>query len=175
MEVAANARLMIENLFDLTHFYPLHAGNIGSLADARVPVEIERGERGGVPYLKTIRRRSNFTLPPMTRDRFGLEVADQLQEHTMVGPGLFHVVVTVAPPGRLGHGEEQGFVLYQTITPRDESNHIWRRSNVLPGRDRVGRLSGPEPGRRDRVGRPHGDRAGPLGSRRAAEDVRLPG
>ena len=56
---------MSENLFDLTHFYPLHAGNIGSLADAQVPVEIERGEREGVPYLKTIRRRSNFTLPPV--------------------------------------------------------------------------------------------------------------
>ncbi len=128
MEVAANARLLIENLFDLTHFYPLHAGNIGSLADARVPVEIERGHRDGLPYLKTIRRRHSFTLPPMTRDRFGLEVADQLQEHTMVGPGLFHVVVTVAPPGRLGTGDEQGFVLYQSITPRDESSHVWRRS-----------------------------------------------
>jgi vanillate O-demethylase monooxygenase subunit len=128
IEVAANARLLIENLFDLTHFYPLHAGNIGSLADAQVPVEIERGEREGVPYLKTIRRRTNFTLPPMTRDRFGLQVADQVQEHTMVGPGLFHVVVTVAPPGRLGCGEDQGFVLYQSITPVDESHHLWRRS-----------------------------------------------
>jgi phenylpropionate dioxygenase-like ring-hydroxylating dioxygenase large terminal subunit len=25
MDVAASARLLIENLFDLTHFYPLHA------------------------------------------------------------------------------------------------------------------------------------------------------
>lgn len=128
MEVAASARLLIENLFDLTHFYPLHAGNIGSLADARVPVEIERGERDGLPYLKTIRRRRHFTLPPMTRDRFGLEVADQVQEHTMVGPGLFHVVVRVAPPGRLDTADEQGFVLYQGITPRDEASHVWRRA-----------------------------------------------
>ena len=128
MEVAASARLLIENLFDLTHFYPLHAGNIGSLADARVPVEIERGETGGLPYLKTIRRRQQFTLPPMTRDRFGLAVADQVQEHTMVGPGLFHVVVTVAPPGRLGTADEQGFVLYQSITPRDQASHVWRRA-----------------------------------------------
>jgi vanillate O-demethylase monooxygenase subunit len=128
MEVEANARLLIENLFDLTHFYPLHAGNIGSLADARVPVEIERGERDGIPYLKTIRRRTEFTLPAMTRDRFGLEVADQVQEHTMVGPGLFHVVVSVAPPGRLGTDQEQSFVLYQMITPRDEAHHVWRRS-----------------------------------------------
>jgi vanillate O-demethylase monooxygenase subunit len=128
MKVAGNARLLIENLFDLTHFYPLHADNIGSLADAMVPVEIERGERGGAPYLKTTRRRSSFTMPPMTRDRFGLEVADQLQEHAMVGPGLFHVVVAVAPPGRLGTDEEQSFVLYQTITPVDNGNLVWRRS-----------------------------------------------
>jgi vanillate O-demethylase monooxygenase subunit len=128
MKVAANARLLIENLFDLTHFYPLHADNIGSLADATVPVEIERGEWHGVPTLKTVRRRERFTLPPMTRDRFGLEVADQVQEHAMVGPGLFHVVVRVAPPGRLGTDDEQSFVLYQTITPVDESHLVWRRS-----------------------------------------------
>lgn len=46
----------------------------------------------------------------------------------MVGPGLFHVVVTVAPPGQLGAGQDQGFVLYQSITPRDETHHVWRRS-----------------------------------------------
>jgi phenylpropionate dioxygenase-like ring-hydroxylating dioxygenase large terminal subunit len=123
MQVAANARLLIENLFDLTHFYPLHADNIGSLADAMVPVEIERGDG----WLKTTRRRSGFTMPPMTRDRFGLEVADQVQEHAMVGPGLFHVVVKVAPPGKLGTDEEQSFVLYQTITPVDHGHLVWRR------------------------------------------------
>lgn len=128
MEVAASARLLVENLFDLTHFYPLHAGNIGSLADARVPVEIERGERDGFPYLTTIRRRSSFVLPPMTRDRFGLEIADQVQRHTLIGAGLFHVVVAVAPPGRLGTGDQQEFVLYQSITPQDEEHHVWRRS-----------------------------------------------
>ena len=123
MRVAANARLLIENLFDLTHFYPLHADNIGSLADAMVPVEIQRGDG----WLRTIRRRSSFTLPPMTRDRFGLDVADQVQEHTMVCPGLFHVVVRVAAPGRLGTDDEQSFVLHQTITPVDHGNLVWRR------------------------------------------------
>ena len=62
----------------------------------------------------------------------------------MVGPGLFHVVVTIAPPGRLGHGEEQGFVLYQSITPRDESHHIWRRSTSC----RAGTGWAASPGRR---------------------------
>lgn len=123
MEVAANQRLLIENLFDLTHFYPLHADNIGSLGDAMVPVQIERGDT----YLKTTRVRENFSTPPMTRDRFGLDVADQIQEHTMVGPGLFHVFVRVAPPGKIGTDEERSFVLYQSITPVDDGRLIWRR------------------------------------------------
>lgn len=54
----------------------------------------------------------------------------------MVGPGLFHVVVKVAPPGRLGTGQEQGFVLYQSITPRDEVSHVWRRAICCPAGSR---------------------------------------
>lgn len=126
--VKANYRLLIENLFDLTHFYPLHAGNIGSLADARVPVEIERGAWAGNQTLKTIRRRAPQAMPPMTRDRFGVEYGEQLQLHEMIGPGLFQVHVTVAPEGQLGTDAEQGFVLYQTITPESEDSLIWRRS-----------------------------------------------
>lgn len=128
MHVRANSRLLIENLLDLTHFYPLHSGNIGSRADAEVPVQIERSVDGGVPTITTLRPRENFTFPPMTRDRFGVEVGDQLQTHRMVGPGLFHVIIAVAPPGKLGTDEERSFVLYQTITPVDDENHIWRRS-----------------------------------------------
>ncbi len=136
MPVAANARLLIENLFDLTHFYPLHAGNIGTLADAMVPVEIERETRDGNRVLRTIRRRADFAFAPMTVDRFGVEVGDQIQIHEMVGPGLFHVVVSVAPPGKLGTEEERGFVLYQSITPVDEDHHVWRRSMSCPAGSR---------------------------------------
>ena len=45
----------------------------------------------------------------------------------MVGPGLFHVRVRIAPPGKIGTKEEQGFVLYQSITPIDEETIVWRR------------------------------------------------
>ncbi|MGH9103490.1 MAG: Rieske 2Fe-2S domain-containing protein [Acidimicrobiales bacterium] len=126
MEVEASYRLLIENLFDLTHFYPLHNGNIGSLADAAVPVRIERDIERRV--LRTIRRRESFVLPPMTRDRFGMEIADQVQIHEMVGPGLFRVWVGVAPPGELGTDSELGFVLHQTITPVTAGRHVWRRA-----------------------------------------------
>ena len=128
MHVNANARLLIENLLDLTHFYPLHSSNIGSRADAEVPVQIQRSMQGGLPVITTLRPRSDFAFPTMTKDRFGVEVGDQLQTHRMVGPGLFHVIIAVAPPGKLGTDEERSFVLYQTITPIDEERHVWRRS-----------------------------------------------
>ncbi len=128
MHVAASVRLLIENLLDLTHFYPLHSGNIGSRADAEVSVEIERSVENGIPTITTYRPRSDFSFPPMTRDRFGVEVGDQLQTHRMVGPAMFHVIIAVAPPGMLGTDEERSFVLYQTITPVDEENLVWRRS-----------------------------------------------
>lgn len=136
MHVRASARLLIENLLDLTHFYPLHSTNIGSRADAEVPVRIERSIDRGIPVITTLRPRSDFTFPPMTRDRFGVEVGDQLQTHRMVGPGLFHVIIAVAPPGKLGTSDERSFVLYQTITPVDEENHIWRRSINTPSGSR---------------------------------------
>ncbi len=136
MDVAASYRLLIENLFDLTHFYPLHNGNIGSLADAQVPVEIQRDLSGPAPVLRTIRRRHGFVLPPMTRERFGLEVADQVQVHEMVAPSLFRVHVAVAPPGQLGSDAEQGFTLHQTITPVGADRHVWRRATSCPAGSR---------------------------------------
>jgi hypothetical protein len=53
---------------------------------------------------------------------------NRLQVHQMIGPGLFQVHVSVAPEGCLGTTSEQGFVLYQTITPESEDTLIWRRS-----------------------------------------------
>jgi phenylpropionate dioxygenase-like ring-hydroxylating dioxygenase large terminal subunit len=136
MYVEAGVRLLIENLLDLTHFYPLHSGNIGSRADAQVPIEIERSMEDGIPVITTYRPRNDFSFPPMTRDRFGVDVGDQLQTHRMVGPGLFHVIVAVAPTGKLGTDEERSFILYQTITPVDESHLVWRRSINTPAGSR---------------------------------------
>lgn len=136
VEVAANYRLLLENLFDLTHFYPLHAETIGTRADANIPVEITRDVTPSGPTLKTARRRHNFRFGPMRRDRFGLEYGDQIQEHEMMSPGLVRVRIRIAPPGRLSTSDEQNYVLYQTITPIDEGRHVWRRSTACPAGSR---------------------------------------
>ena len=93
-----------------------------------MPVEIVRSTWAGNQIVKTIRRRAPQSLPPTTKDRFGLEHGEQLQVHQMMGPGLFQVHVSVAPEGCLGTTSEQGFVLYQTITPESDDTLIWRRS-----------------------------------------------
>src|SRR5690606_42154587 len=51
----ANYILLIENLLDISHFYPLHDGNIGDKANSEIPVQLEEGEVDGFPYVKTIR------------------------------------------------------------------------------------------------------------------------
>lgn len=125
--VQASARLLVENLFDLTHFYPLHAGNIGTFADAAVAVETVRSADGTPPLLGTTRRREGFRFGAAKGGWFGVEVGDNVATHEMVVPGLFRVVERVAPPGGLGTDAERSFVLYHTITPVDERSHVWRR------------------------------------------------
>ena len=43
----ANYLLLIENLLDITHFYPLHDGNIGDLANSKIPIEFIEQEVDG--------------------------------------------------------------------------------------------------------------------------------
>ena len=118
--------LLIENLLDITHFYPLHDGNIGDMANSRIPVEFEEGEVDGNKYVKTIRKVENYRQPPMLADWFGYDVVDRHHTHCMVSPGLTRVVMRVAPPGELGSDRERGYVLVHTHTPVDERSHIWR-------------------------------------------------
>jgi phenylpropionate dioxygenase-like ring-hydroxylating dioxygenase large terminal subunit len=117
LEVACNYRLTIENLLDITHFYPLHAKNIGDYANSQIPVKIEREEVGGS---------TNYALPPMMRDWFGYDTVDRHHTHQMMSPGATRVELRVAPPGGLGTQDEKGYVLYHFTTPVDNTHHQWR-------------------------------------------------
>ncbi len=126
MEVPANYLLLIENLLDITHFYPLHAGNIGDLENSRIPIEYEEGEIDGNKYIKTIRQVQNYKQPPYLADWFVYDVVDRHHTHHMMSPGFTRVVMRNAPPGELGTDKERGYVLMHTHTPVDERNHVWR-------------------------------------------------
>jgi vanillate O-demethylase monooxygenase subunit len=123
--------LLIENLLDISHFYPLHDGNIGDLENSRIPVELEEGEVDGNRYVKTIRKATNYDLPPFLVDWFQYETVDREHTHCMQSPGLTRVVMRVAPPKQLGDGlhkgsVEHGYVLLHSHTPVDDNRHIWR-------------------------------------------------
>ncbi len=127
MHIPANYVLVIENLLDITHFYPLHDGNIGDYANSLLPIELEEGEIGGYRYVKTIRRASNYQQPPYFVDWFHYDVVDREHTHCMLNPGLTRVQLRVAPPGKLGTGDnDRGYVLFHSHTPVDDTHCVWR-------------------------------------------------
>lgn len=126
MEIPANYLLLIENLLDITHFYPLHDGNIGDIANSHIPIEIEEGEKDGNKFVGTVREVTNYEQPPYLQDWFGYDLVDRKHTHFMLNPGITRVEMQVAPPGKLGTEKDRGYVLFHTHTPIDETNHIWR-------------------------------------------------
>jgi nitrite reductase/ring-hydroxylating ferredoxin subunit len=140
MSVQANYLLLVENLLDITHFYPLHDGNIGDIANSRIPIELEEGECDGNKYVMTIRRTAGYKQPPYLIDWFHYDTVDRHHTHCLMSPGITRVVMRNAPPGRLAQrstenefpgrlecdGDERGYVLVHTHTPIDERRHIWR-------------------------------------------------
>ena len=112
---------------DITHFYPLHDGNIGDIEQSKIPVELVEETLNGVPTVKTIRRVQGYKQPPFMADWFGYPVVDRWHTHHMMGPGLTRVELRCAPPGKLGvAAEERGYVIHHSHTPIDGTNHTWR-------------------------------------------------
>lgn len=122
----SNYLLLIENLLDISHFYPLHDGNIGDRANSDIPVEIEEGDTDGFKFVRTIRKVQNYKLPAYFHEYFHYDVVDRVHTHTMVTPGLTRVVMRVAPPGKLDTDEELGYTLLHLHYPVDKSNLQWR-------------------------------------------------
>jgi phenylpropionate dioxygenase-like ring-hydroxylating dioxygenase large terminal subunit len=125
MKVPANYLLLIENLLDITHFYPLHDGNIGDEENSKIPVQYEEGEEDGNKYVMTIREVENYNQPPFLADWFVYDVVDRLHTHKMVSPAHTRVEMHNAPPGELGTDKERGYTLFHFHTPVDDRNHIW--------------------------------------------------
>ncbi|MDI5933791.1 Rieske 2Fe-2S domain-containing protein [Halomonas kalidii] len=126
LHVPANYLLLIENLLDITHFYPLHDGNIGDKENSAIPIQLEEGVDGGYSYVKTIRETENYRQPPYLREWFLYDEVDRVHTHCMVSPGLTRVEMRVAPPGQLGTDAERGYVLLHLHMPVDAGNLVWR-------------------------------------------------
>lgn len=126
--VPTNYRLLIENLLDITHFYPLHDGNVGDLTNSLLHIDIVEETVNGNPSVKTIRNAENYKQPKFLADWFGYEVVDRVHTHAMQSPGITRVQMIVAPPGQLGTDKERGYVLHHLHTPIDAKHHIWRWS-----------------------------------------------
>jgi vanillate O-demethylase monooxygenase subunit len=134
LRVPANYLLLIENLLDITHFYPLHDGNIGDKENSLIPAELEEGDDAGYHYIKTVRRVENYRQPPYLKEWFLYDTVERLHTHCLVSPGLTRVEMHVAPNGELGSKSERGYTLLHLHFPVDERNLVWRWS-VSCGKD----------------------------------------
>ena len=128
LNVPANYLLLIENLLDITHFYPLHDGNIGDKENSRIPVELEEGESEGHTFVKTTRHVVNYHQPPYLKEWFLYDEVERIHTHCLVTPGLTRVVMRVAPEGQLGTEAERGYTLLHLHMPVDARNLVWRWS-----------------------------------------------
>jgi vanillate O-demethylase monooxygenase subunit len=137
MPVPANSLLLIENLLDITHFYPLHDGNIGDIENSRIPVRLDEGMRDGNPYVGTIREARGYRQPPFLEDYLGYDFVDRDHTHYMLSPAITRVEMRVWPAG--GHGDksvERGYLIVHTHTPVDRRNHVWRLIICMPAGQR---------------------------------------
>jgi len=125
IRVRANYRLLLENLLDITHFFPLHDGNIGDLSNSFIPVGIVEDTIDGNALVMTTRKAQNYQLPPYYQRWFDLNVVDREHTHGMIGPGLVRVQLRLAPAGGLGTDAERGYVLCHTDTPIDSEHLEW--------------------------------------------------
>jgi vanillate O-demethylase monooxygenase subunit len=134
MRVPANSMLLIENLLDITHFYPLHDGNIGDVENSRIPIKVEEGKApDGTPFVGTVREVRNYRQPPYLEEYFGYDMVDRDHTHFMLSPGLTRVKMRVWPAGRFGDPSvERGYVINHTHTPIDRRNHVWHLIVSMP-------------------------------------------
>jgi vanillate O-demethylase monooxygenase subunit len=125
IELRANWRLLIENLLDITHFFPLHEATIGDRANSEIPVGIVQEEVDGNRMVMTTRQVTNYVLPPYFQRWFDLTEVDREHTHCMMNPGIVRVQLRLAPPGRLGTEDETGYIIYHTTTPVDDQHLEW--------------------------------------------------
>jgi phenylpropionate dioxygenase-like ring-hydroxylating dioxygenase large terminal subunit len=133
MHVPANYMLLIENLLDITHFYPLHDGNIGDVENSRIPIKVDEGESEGNRFVGTVREVRGYRQPPYLAEYFGYDVVDRHHTHFMLSPGVTRVQMRVWPAGKEGDpAAERGYVIIHTHTPIDRRNHVWHLIVNMP-------------------------------------------
>ena len=122
-----NSVLMVENLLDLTHFYPLHGNTIGQTSDNAIEFDVSTGEIGGCEFVRSSRDVENYPQSEDFMDMLGYDMADSTSSQTMVGPGLVIADRTLWPAGgRAENKDPRSLLNYHFFTPIDRRTHKYR-------------------------------------------------
>ena len=127
LEIASSYFLLLENVIDITHFYPLHDGNIGDLGTSRMPVEFSEGEVDGNKFVGMTRKAKNYTQSAYYADWFHYDLVDRHNTQFILSPGAVRVAQRSWPAGQEGNDEvERSYNLYHLITPITGTKFMWR-------------------------------------------------
>jgi len=122
--VKGNSVLMIENVLDLTHFYPLHGNSIGQYADTQIDFDVETGVIGGSGFVRTSRDVDSYPQSEGFQDLLIHEVADSSSSQTVVGPGVLVAKRTNWPAGgRAKNEDSRSLVNYHLFAPLNRGSH----------------------------------------------------
>ena len=122
--VKGNSVLMIENVLDLTHFYPLHGNSIGQYSDTQIDFEVETGEISGSRFTRSSRDVENYPQSDSFIDLLTHKVADGTSSQTMIGPGVLIATRTLWPAGgRAENKDPKSLINYHLFTPHDRKSH----------------------------------------------------
>ncbi len=127
IEIASHYFLLIENVIDITHFYPLHDGNIGDLGTSRIPAELSEVEVDGNKIVGMTRTVKDYRQSAYYSDWFHHEFVDRINTQFILSPGVVRVAMRSWPAGQLGDDSaERGYSLFHLITPINPKKFLWR-------------------------------------------------
>jgi vanillate O-demethylase monooxygenase subunit len=127
LEIQSNYFLLLENVIDITHFYPLHDGNIGDTGTSKITPEFSEGEIDGYKWVRVLRRVQNYKQSPYYMDWFHYDVVDRHNSQQILSPGCVRVDQRCWPAGQeLVDEVERGYSLYHLITPVTVKKFLWR-------------------------------------------------
>jgi vanillate O-demethylase monooxygenase subunit len=133
IEFTADPQLLIENLVDLTHFFPLHSSTLGNVANSSVPIDVNTGDE----KIVVTRFVEDYTCPPGYIENYGMTVADRQHVVTVENVSLTTVQMLLAKPGGLGKPGEIDVMFHHMICPSSEKAATWRWACSTPVSARI--------------------------------------
>ena len=120
VQVNANARLLIENVLDLSHIAFVHLNTVGSSYVAEF-----RADTTVTDNLVTVTRvMNNVENPPLYKAALKFDFGDRVQRIRFWPGGNIQLHITIAPAGNSDPAQVRNLHVMSPVTPQTEQSHL---------------------------------------------------